>query len=336
MEIWTIGLPTPLALALAVVAVVAYWIGARRRARSEDARRELKRARSVIRELEGIAQQVRKSLAAHHSSVNSFKDRIEELSKTSDSEPWRELSEEAERMLKPTLQLSNQIAHAYDEIRQQTNLLMTFTEVRTDPLTGLRNRRALDESLVTMFALMSRYDSSFSIAIFDIDHFKRINDEQGHTEGDNILQQVARQLDDCIRDTDMVARFGGEEFVVVMPETDLEGAEIFAERARRQIEDNVRITVSGGIAMALDGDNPRTLLARADSALYSAKSAGRNFVFLHSGNQIEPVGDRDPVYDYQSGEPLSTFAADSAGENAVAHVGQSDESVDQRAVGSAE
>lgn len=302
MDIWTLGIPTPVALAL--VAIIGYWVGQRRSRKrttdgSDEARRELKRARSVIRELEGISQGVRRSLATHHASILQFKERIRSLSATGTGEPWKELSEEAERMLKPTLRLSTQIAHAYDEFRQQTNLLMTFTEVRTDPLTGLRNRRALDESLVTLFALMTRYRSVFAVAIFDIDHFKRINDDQGHLHGDHVLQQVARCLDDCVRDTDIVARFGGEEFVVLMPETDLEGACVFAERAREMVEAEVSCTISGGVAQALEGDNPRTLLARADSALYSAKAAGRNFVFQHTGYQLEPYGDREPLYEYE-------------------------------------
>ena len=123
-------------------------------------------------------------------------------------------------MLKPTLKLASQLAAAYDEIRQQSNNLMTFTEVRTDPLTGVSNRRALDETLESMFAMMHRYEHPFSVVLVDIDYFKQINDEQGHLYGDRMLKAVARLLDDNVRDTDMVARYGGEEFVIVMPQTD--------------------------------------------------------------------------------------------------------------------
>ena len=107
-------------------------------------------------------------------------------------------------MLKPTLKLAAQFAAAYDEIRQQSNNLMTFTEVRTDPLTGVSNRRALDETLESMFAMMHRYEQPFSVVIVDIDYFKQINDEQGHLYGDRMLKAVARLLDDNVRDTDMV------------------------------------------------------------------------------------------------------------------------------------
>jgi diguanylate cyclase len=192
-------------------------------------------------------------------------------------------------MLKPTLRLASQIAHAYDEIRQQSNHLMTFTEVRTDPLTRVSNRRALDETLDMMFALLARYHQNFSVVLFDIDFFKAINDEKGHLHGDKTLQAVARLLDETVRDTDIVARYGGEEFVVVMPHTDLAGACIFAERMRGMVESELGVTISGGVSMAVESDDPHTLLSRADAALYSAKSSGRNRVFQHTGIEIEPI-----------------------------------------------
>ena len=97
---------------------------------------------------------------------------------------------------------------------------MSFTEVRTDPLTGVNNRRGLDDALSAQLALKGRYHSTFSLVMFDIDHFKQVNDQEGHLHGDKVLQELSRLFDECIRDTDMVARYGGEEFVVLMPQTD--------------------------------------------------------------------------------------------------------------------
>jgi diguanylate cyclase (GGDEF)-like protein len=108
-------------------------------------------------------------------------------------------------------------------------------------------------------------------------------------QGDRTLQAVARILDDSVRDTDIVARYGGEEFVVVMPQTTLENAGRFAERVRGMVEGDLGLTISGGVAMALDGDNSQTLLSRADAALYSGKAAGRNRIYRHTGADIEPV-----------------------------------------------
>jgi len=283
----------PVSLALATVATLGYLLGRRTRTTDDNLavqpRRELRRARAVAREFEKIASLVRRQLSRHHTSLTKFKQRVGQLSNQQHEAAWKELCREAEDMLKPTLRLSTQIANAYDELRQQTNHLMNFTEVRTDPLTGISNRRALDDTLASQFALMTRYEATFSLVIFDIDHFKCVNDQQGHLQGDRILQSVARHLDESIRETDIVVRYGGEEFVVVMPQTDLEGACVFSERMRQLIEEEIPVTVSGGVATALDGDTPESLLARADAALYSAKSAGRNCIFRHTGGHIESI-----------------------------------------------
>ena len=106
-----------------------------------------------------------------------------------------------------------------------------------------------------------------------------------------MLKSVARLMDDNVRDTDMVSRYGGEEFVIVMPQTKLDGATIFSERLRRQIEQQMPLTVSGGVATAGEGDNAQTLLARADAALYSAKAAGRNRLFRHDGLKIQSANE---------------------------------------------
>ena len=199
--------------------------------------------------------------------VGKFKERMNKLNADQQHAGWEDLCREADEMLQPTLRLANQIADAYDQIRQQSANLMTFTELRTDPLTGVCNRRAFDDSLASQFALMERYDSRFSVAMIDIDHFKQVNDAHGHLHGDRILQQVAKLLDDAARETDIVARYGGEEFVVIMPLTELAGASIFSERLRAMIQDQLPVTISGGVTTALDGDSPQTLVARADTAL---------------------------------------------------------------------
>jgi diguanylate cyclase (GGDEF)-like protein len=95
-------------------------------------------------------------------------------------------------------------------------------------------------------------------------------------------------LSDAIRETDIVARFGGEEFVVVMPQTDLPGAVIFAERVRRKVEIDLSVTISGGMAQARKEDNSNTLLSRADAALYGAKAAGRNRCYIQTGSNVKP------------------------------------------------
>ena len=290
MDNWILNLPVP--VALAAVALIGYLFGSRAH-RGPDGQvtssREMRRAKAVIRELETIGQKVRRELATHHSSVLRFKDRVSTVGGHENTAAWRDLCMEAEAMLGPTMRLATQIAHAYDEIRQQTNSLMAFSENRTDPLTGLSNRRALDESLKMLLAMMNRYGKVFSVIILDIDHFKQINDEMGHLHGDQILQSIANLFETQARETDLVTRYGGEEFVFVLPETDPEGAGVFASRLCGIVGQQLPVTVSCGVATVLDGDVAKSLLARADSALYSAKSDGRNCVFQHDGTRLVRV-----------------------------------------------
>ncbi|MFV2066864.1 MAG: diguanylate cyclase [Pirellulales bacterium] len=296
MDIWSLNIPTT--MALAAVTLIGYIFGQRTRPSDmqgavEQARREVKRANKIARELEDIASSIRRDLATHRTSVAKFKEHVRNMGDQNDRPSWKNLCQEAEQVLAPTLKLASQLSHAYDQIRQQSNQLMTFTETRTDPLTGVCNRRALEESLDQMFGLHRRYDQMFSIIIVDIDNFKKINDTEGHLYGDRALQDVAKLLDNSARETDIVARFGGEEFVVVLPHTDLEGAGIFGERFRMRVEVDLTLRLSGGAATVRPGDTPQYLLARADAALYGAKAAGRNRFFVHNGTDIEPFSSLD-------------------------------------------
>lgn len=288
---WNIQIPIPVALAF--VAAMGYMVSRWNRVNANDmvirSRRELKRAQAVAAELEKITWMVQQSLEKHQTCVARFRERVGRLSDRQQEAAWKDLCREAEDILKPTLTLATDLAGAYDEIRRQSANLMTFAEVRTDPLTGVNNRRGLDDSLASQLALFSRYHSIFAVAMFDIDHFKQLNDREGHLHGDRVLQELCRLLDECVRETDLIARFGGEEFVVVMPHTDLAGACEFAERLRNQVASRLTITVSGGVAVAMEGDTAESLIARTDAALYSAKTAGRNCVFSNTGDTPRPV-----------------------------------------------
>lgn len=293
-----LSLPAP--VALGAIAVLGYLIGRTRHDANEkldaQTRREVKRAQAVARELEAIARQVHHDVTLCENHIARFKQRILILNQErADEAAWQHLCSEAELLLRPTMRLSSQLAAAYDELRQQSGHLMSFTEVRTDPLTGVSNRRALDESLANMISMMNRYDSCFSLTLIDIDHFKKLNDEQGHLHGDQMLINVAKLMDENVRDTDQVSRYGGEEFVILMPHTPLEGTSIFADRLRERIARSLPLTISCGTALAVSGDTPQSLLARADAALYQAKQSGRNRVCVHDGRAITKfvVGETD-------------------------------------------
>jgi diguanylate cyclase (GGDEF)-like protein len=153
----------------------------------------------------------------------------------------------------------------------------------TDRLTGLFNRMKLDEAFNTEIKLAIRYNQSFSIIILDIDHFKMVNDSYGHQVGDKVLVEFARILQLNTRETDIVGRWGGEEFMVVCRRTDKIGVQELAEKLRQTIQDHPfpvvqHKTASFGVTTWLEGDKTEELVARADEALYEAKNNGRNRV----------------------------------------------------------
>jgi len=161
----------------------------------------------------------------------------------------------------------------------------------TDPLTRVLNRRALLDRLNAEVDRAKRYDSGLTMLLLDVDYFKQINDTAGHLAGDRVLRQLGALLEDAMRKVDVIARYGGEEFVAILPETQVEGGVAFAERLRERIaaqefdvgrERPVHLTVSIGIATFPSArvDSTEDLFARADEALYRAKSAGRNQVCI--------------------------------------------------------
>jgi diguanylate cyclase len=299
MDMFWPALPIP--VALAAVTVIGYLVGRWQRPAlapsSEATRRELKRAQAIVFDLEKIAQRLRRELALHHSNLALFKRRVGELSHSAETTDWQLLCDEAERLLKPTQDLALQLAQAYDGIRQQSSRLMTFTGQRCDPLTGLCNRQALTETLENYLTMQRRYGMLFSVAVFDLDNFKAFNEQHGHVHGDRLLKQIAALLDQHARETDVVTRSGGEEFIVVLPGTELPGGTMFAERLRYTVARSAALTVSAGVAMVADGDDVKTLLTRADSALYAAKAAGRNCVYCHNGEDAFPGKSQDLMSD---------------------------------------
>ena len=176
----------------------------------------------------------------------------------------------------------------FDLAQLRTALQKVELDAETDALTGQWNRRALDDVLKQQVQRRAVSGNTFSILMLDIDFFKKINDEFGHLVGDDVLRAFAQKLREFLRSDDVCARFGGEEFVVVLPDTPLVVAIDIGERIRRGIaqtplltKPKVQATVSIGVATMEQGQSITELFAAADAAVYLAKNAGRNQVRSH-------------------------------------------------------
>lgn len=165
----------------------------------------------------------------------------------------------------------------------QAALLQLEEMASTDRLTRIGNRRALEDRAAGELERANRYGNPLSVIMFDLDHFKRVNDTYGHNAGDTVLKNVAQIVQDNIRKSDFLGRWGGEEFLVLTPEIEGQDAEKLAEKLRQSISDTMmaeagRITASFGVAQYLPGENLESFIKRADDGLYRAKNSGRNRV----------------------------------------------------------
>jgi len=158
------------------------------------------------------------------------------------------------------------------------------SQAKTDALTGIPNRLAWEERLEQEVGYRKRFGTSLVLVVWDVDHFKRVNDQFGHKAGDKVLCTLAHVLADNVRETDFVARYGGEEFVQLITGSSIEDCMPVVEKLRTAIEktgfhfrdERVKITASCGLSAYRDGDTPDQCFERADKALYRAKDAGRN------------------------------------------------------------
>lgn len=215
-----------------------------------------------------------------------------ELERADQSKLWAIVSVE----LMPQQQIPAALIALYDiserkalenELEEKNRLLNQMAI--TDPLTRLSNRRHADQTLKEELQRCERYSQPMSVAVFDIDHFKQFNDSFGHQAGDNVLLAVANAAVDCTRSTDVCARIGGEEFLVIFPCTRLRDAEKVMARIQQVLASTVfpftdeKVTFSGGITDWRPGDTPSGMLSRADKLLYQAKMAGRDLM-LSDGN----------------------------------------------------
>jgi diguanylate cyclase (GGDEF)-like protein len=203
------------------------------------------------------------------------------------------------------------------EIRKQNLELRALAT--TDPLTGCLNRRSFFQDFEVRCKEAQRHDYPLSCVMVDIDHFKLINDRHGHRVGDLVLQKVAEILRGTLRQTDLLCRYGGEEFCILLPHIDVDGAERAAERVRQAIEEtpciNIAVTASLGVAsLQNEARSPQELLDQADRALYAAKRGGRNRVnrwepSLGEDKHSSPAPEQTPGPDYEGHIPFHAVTA---------------------------
>jgi len=199
----------------------------------------------------------------------------------------RSMQVAAQRSQEELTQLRQRAEEAEQEIaRLRSELEATSELVRRDALTGVLNRKGMDEALASEIAGARRHDSPLCVALLDIDNFKKLNDSLGHDAGDQALKHLANVVQETVRPTDRLARFGGEEFVVLLPETALEDAVHVMQRVQRELtkrfflhnNERVLITFSCGVAELAADETADEALQRADKAMYLAKRAGKNRV----------------------------------------------------------
>jgi diguanylate cyclase (GGDEF)-like protein len=190
------------------------------------------------------------------------------------------------------------LKHYARELERQTRQLESqIAQARTDALTGLANRRALDEELQRRLSECQRTGSPLSVMLLDVDHFKDFNDAHGHRAGDEALRVLATALRKAMRQMDVVTRYGGEEFLVILPSTAIGHATLVAERTRQDICQTVfrydgkdfSLTVSIGVAQLTSNEHVTRMLDRVDQAMYASKAAGRNKTYWHDGRATHPA-----------------------------------------------
>ncbi|MCX7626853.1 MAG: GGDEF domain-containing protein [Methylophilaceae bacterium] len=187
--------------------------------------------------------------------------------------------DEAQREITCSRQMLDHMREELQETRRQLLL---------DPLTGARNRFGMEASLGQEIARARRSEGKLAITMVDLDHFKKLNDEYGHEAGDLALVYFAQLCRAVLRESDTLYRYGGEEFLITLPETDVRGATFMLERLAQMLaksplhykEHLIGLTFSAGLTCLKEGDTPQTLLARADAAMYRAKQEGRNRIVV--------------------------------------------------------
>lgn len=317
-------LSSPVFWALVGVAVADLaigWLLGRRMSASAAGKSD----RRLAEALRGASRRLSEAVAGVQSEVEQHHQRIQSASRMlasadgDDSQVARSVLASVAEILQHNAKLQDRLGEAEGQLREQARQLDAWmSEARTDPLTGLPNRRAFQDALAHRIAEWQRNRVPFCLMLIDIDHFKRVNDEHGHPAGDFVLRAVADFLEYTVRRMDLIARIGGEEFAVLLPDTAREQGCRAAERIRTAVaqhefhmqDTRLRLTLSLGLSLMGEEDDAATLTERTDQALYASKSGGRNCAHFHDGERCHRVEQRP------ESEPLPDEAESPSGVSA--------------------
>ena len=237
-------------------------------------------------------------LAAHIQRISNTED-VVELNRILENllEETRSAQADSQRAHQQLVDERDFALNAENRIRQlETELAQMSALVREDPMTRSLNRRGLDDEFAREAARADRYGTPFSLAVLDVDNFKSLNDRRGHKAGDEALIHLVAVAKEELRITDHIARLGGEEFLIILPNTPLAEAERIITRLQRSLtkkyfldhNERVLVTFSAGIAERCAGETQQAAISRADGAMYQAKLAGKNRVFLAPAAPLAP------------------------------------------------
>lgn len=244
---------------------------------------ERKELSKFMRYVQSIASNVDEKVDRHSTSLTTIN---HDLGRVREPDP-KAVLRAVKELFEANLHLHGELTSAQEQIDVKQHQIESYmAEARTDKLTGIPNRRAFDEQIHRLFSLRKRRRGDLCLLLADVDHFKLFNDYHGHQVGDEMLQRVADTIKRTLRSKDIVCRYGGEEFAILLPRTMLGEALRIAERARAAVqalvspiaEAELQVTVSIGVVQVLPTEEIPEFIKRGDEALYAAKLAGRNCV----------------------------------------------------------